>query len=374
MKKRICIFSFYNHYGYVEKYVLYLLRELSNVCENIIFVVNGTITDKSKEKVEELTDNVVIRPNYGFDAGAYKQILTGELSDCLTKYDELILCNDTFWGPFIPFKSIFEEMEQKKCDFWGFCDCTNNYCDYILSFFLVFREKIVKKNILQNYFDKYINDKTTDIHYAYCEFETGLYDFLLNNGYASGVYTNIDNLNIYKESDTLLYKCKLPILKRKIFNKKYFNKNKIEASLTYLKRYTKYNLDYILEDVADNYNISPTEFYASTDFTDSGKYAKCFESRHTENQLREFVNSGDQLYVYGAGVIACRFYWKYLRNMGNFIGFVVSDDQMVNQHSFLGEPLYHLSEINIENKEVVVAIERFELIIKNVEKSNYILI
>ena len=111
MKNRVCVFSFYNHYGHVEKYVIYLLQELSSVCRRIIFVVNGIITDKCKEEVKKYVDDIVIRPNCGYDAGAYKQILVEKLADQLERYDELVLCNDTFWGPFIPFSNIFEEME-----------------------------------------------------------------------------------------------------------------------------------------------------------------------------------------------------------------------------------------------------------------------
>lgn len=374
MKNRVCVFSFYNHYGHVEKYVIYLLQELSSVCRRIIFVVNGIITDKCKEEVKKYVDDIVIRPNCGYDAGAYKQILVEKLADQLERYDELVLCNDTFWGPFIPFSNIFEEMELKECDYWGFCNCINNYCDYILSFFLVCRGRIIKTSILQDYFSSYVDDKATDIHYAYCQFETGLYDFLITNGYIPGIYSNIDNLNVYKETDVLLYKYKFPLMKRKAFSKEYFNKQKIEACLTYLNRYTEYDVNYILEDVANNYKMPTTEFSVRTSFVDYGKYAKCFESRHSENQLREFLNCSEPLYVYGAGVIACRFYWKYLRNKENFLGFVVSDGQMIDQHTFMDRPLYHLSEIVIENKTVIVAIEKFESVIENIKRSNYILI
>ncbi len=47
---------------------------------------------------------------------------------------------------------------------------------------------------------------------------------------------------------------------------------------------------------------------------------------------------------------------------------------MIDQHTFMDRPLYHLSEVVIENKTVVVAIEKFESVIENIKRSNYILL
>ncbi len=373
-KRRICIFSFYCTNGVVNDYVLYLLKELSGVCEKIIFTVNGHITDESENFVKKYTDKIINRPNLGFDAGAYKTVLCGEMADQLINYDELILCNDTFWGPFVPMKDIFEKMKSSECDFWGLCNYKNNYCDYIPSFFYVFRESITRNNILQKYFQKNVAELADDIHYPYCQFEIGLYDFLVATHYKPGWYVNIDNIDFYKEPDVLLYKYYFPLMKRRILSKEYFSKERLEASLTYVDKHTDYDVNIILNDLKNNYHISVKDDDLNCDFSDRDNYLKCFVAKHTEEELKKYIDGNTPIFIYGAGVIGCRFYWKYLRNNKNFVGFVVSDGQMEGQKSFIGEPLYRLSELNIENQKIVVAIERSDLVIDNIKKLNYILL
>ena len=206
MCKRICVFSFYNSNGIASTYVLNLLTELASVCEKIIFTVNGKITDISENLVKKYADEVIKRPNLGFDAGAYKNVLCGEIGEQLKNYDELILCNDTFWGPFVPMKQIFEKMDYSDSDFWGFCNYKNNYCDYIPSFFYVFRKDIINRGVLQKYFERNVDEFADDIHCPYCQFEIGLYDHLVTNHYKPRWYADIDNINFYKEPDALLIK------------------------------------------------------------------------------------------------------------------------------------------------------------------------
>ena len=111
MKKRICLFSLYHPKGKVAGYVLHLLAELATVSERIIFISNGPLDVQGRKAVGRYTEEIIERQNTGFDGGAYKEVLLSYLHRDLSDYDELILCNDTFWGPFLPLKTIFEEME-----------------------------------------------------------------------------------------------------------------------------------------------------------------------------------------------------------------------------------------------------------------------
>ena len=135
---KLCIFSFYNKDGYVAGYVYYLLKELKTVVDRIIFVANGFLSDEGKNNILEFTNEILVRKNLGFDAGAYKYALVNYLKEDLTDIDELVFCNDTFWGPFTPMSSLFNFMHSKTMDFWGLCFVKNNYANHLPSFFLVF--------------------------------------------------------------------------------------------------------------------------------------------------------------------------------------------------------------------------------------------
>lgn len=52
--------------------------------------------------------------------GGFKDALCTYIGwDRLTEYDELILANDSFYGPFEDIRKIFAEMESRDLDFWG---------------------------------------------------------------------------------------------------------------------------------------------------------------------------------------------------------------------------------------------------------------
>lgn len=58
---------------------------------------------------------MVVRENAGYDAGAYKFAIFKYLKiEEIRQYEELILCNDTFIGPFVPLKDIFDTMAKES--------------------------------------------------------------------------------------------------------------------------------------------------------------------------------------------------------------------------------------------------------------------
>ena len=65
--RRFCIFSFYDPQGIVDDYVVFFLRKLGEFAETIIFYSNGPLSRDSEIKLRGVVDDVVLRPNVGFD-------------------------------------------------------------------------------------------------------------------------------------------------------------------------------------------------------------------------------------------------------------------------------------------------------------------
>ena len=82
MKKRLCIFSFFDKTGYVDDYVIYLLKELISCTNRLIIIVNGMLDERGQAFLTQFTDEVYIRENIGYDAGAYKYVYA---TNCLRK-------------------------------------------------------------------------------------------------------------------------------------------------------------------------------------------------------------------------------------------------------------------------------------------------
>ena len=123
--KRLGIFIFFDKNGFLDDYKVYFLEELKKNVESLEIVVNGLITESGLKKLQEF-GNVTIRSNEGFDITAYKENIARLGQENIEKYDELVLSNDTVFGPLYPFKEVFDEMDGREVDFWGL---TKGYAD-----------------------------------------------------------------------------------------------------------------------------------------------------------------------------------------------------------------------------------------------------
>lgn len=118
--KRAAVFVIYDKQGIVDEYCIHIIRELKSVCDDVVVVCNGTITNGSMAALQKETSRIFIRENKGYDALAYKYGIETAIGwNALESYDELLLLNDSFYGPFWPLTDIVEDMEKRKVDFWG---------------------------------------------------------------------------------------------------------------------------------------------------------------------------------------------------------------------------------------------------------------
>lgn len=359
MKKRICIFSFYDKEGFVDDYVVYLLNELKTNVSRLIIVINGGVDDRGLKLFETFTSEVYIRDNTGYDAGAYRYVLCNCISsEELKSYDEVILCNDTFYGPLIPLRNIFEEMEKKRCDMWGLSGFSKIVFSHIQSYFLVFRENIIKKALLTEYFEKNIDETTVIINDVYCRFEVGLFDYLTReNHMVYDLYASECVLDVYSSSFRYLSLCGLPIVKKKTFSATERGMENIWCTLSYVKYNTRYDIELILKSIKRIYGIE----ISKEDIKHLEEYRLpqerlIFLPVVNDEQIKDFIGD-DEFYIYGTGYMANNTYWRYARKKSKFKGFIVSDGQCLERNSLYGYPIYHFSEVNdIYDRKVILGI------------------
>lgn len=119
-KYRIAIYLFWDKTGDVDRYVLYYLQALREVANEIIVVCNGELSDKGRELLDGVCDIVHQRENVGYDGWAYKDVIDNVIGwDKLRNIDELIITNNTLYGPIVPFSKMFSDMDESNADFWG---------------------------------------------------------------------------------------------------------------------------------------------------------------------------------------------------------------------------------------------------------------
>ncbi len=248
---RTVIFCMYSLNGQIGSDVFFLLKELRKCVTYIIIVFNGKICMDSK--IQNYADAIVVRENVGYDIGAYKCVILSPYYNRIVKEsDELILCNSSFYGPFISMDQILKKMECSDSDFWGISSSEKNMVQHIQSYFLVLRNKILKGEELFNYLNNHVDVRKIDYYKACNIFENGLFWELRNAGYIFDAYKrNIDCDNYFNPYGSLKIDG-LPILKKKIFSKDFFEKENVLNALAYVKEKYSYNVDNlsILEMVA----------------------------------------------------------------------------------------------------------------------------
>ena len=94
------------------------LVKMREVSAKIIFVSNSDLSAAEQDKLEGIVDGVLLRPNEGYDFGAWKEIIINEI-DSLREYDNVILMNNSVCGPYRDMKSLFAKMQSDEVDFFG---------------------------------------------------------------------------------------------------------------------------------------------------------------------------------------------------------------------------------------------------------------
>ncbi len=119
--RRLLIYVVYDRRGDVEEYIPYALRALRPHATTILAVVNGALTDAGRERLEPVVDEIIVRENRGYDIWGYKAGLDA-IGETIAEYDEVVLANDTWFGPVQPFGPVFERIDRRPLHFWGMTD------------------------------------------------------------------------------------------------------------------------------------------------------------------------------------------------------------------------------------------------------------
>lgn len=152
--KRIAIFAFYDKQNIVDEYVYFLLKEIKKAVNYLVVVCNCKISVYDNRRMHDFADEVYERENRGFDAGAVKDAILYYIgTEHLKEYEELLIINDTVYGPLYPLQEVLKNMEKEDADFWGLTQVeeTDYHPGYLQSYFLVVREKMLHSFDFVNY-------------------------------------------------------------------------------------------------------------------------------------------------------------------------------------------------------------------------------
>lgn len=229
---RLAVYFFYDKGGCIRKYNLYYLESLKKIANTVIFVSNGELQKDSYIKVSSVADKILIRVNVGFDVWAYKEALEFVGWNEVIKFDELILCNFTCYGPVYPFKEMFDVMSARKNDFWGVAKHPEqkNYLlpnkqgwifEHIMSYFMVIRHNMLNNPNFKSYWDNIPPIKTKTESTAF--HETVFTKHFESLGFVSDSFVDLEKYKGRANNSSIFYADKFlkedrcPLVKRRAF-------------------------------------------------------------------------------------------------------------------------------------------------------------
>ena len=71
--KRAAIYVFHDGDKIVDDYAPVFLKELKRFTEYLLVVINGEVNEEGLEKFKKVSDDILIRPNEGYDITGYRE-------------------------------------------------------------------------------------------------------------------------------------------------------------------------------------------------------------------------------------------------------------------------------------------------------------
>ena len=263
IKNRLGIMKIISDKEGLDSATLYLIKCAASIVNKLCIVISGELEDTVRKQLENINKVVYVGKNCKYDSEAYKYALEDVLGwKEVQKYDELLLLNDSCFGPIYPFEEMFRDMEEKKCDFWGITEqpeikrgkyTETTYPRHIQSYFLVIRQRMLKSQEFVKYW------KTIRLAER---FELTFTKYFEECGYVSQAYVDASAFcdsseeiqeYIYFDSYRLIKNYRCPLLKKQVFlftERDILSANAGETArrtLEYITRHTAYDVDLIWE-------------------------------------------------------------------------------------------------------------------------------
>ncbi len=163
---RCAVFVHYDRQGLIHDYVLSYLKGLNDVGCRIWFVSNAPRLEPQEiAKITPLVAKLIHRNNYGLDMGGYKDGILDVLKTESPK--QLIVCNDSVYGPLQPLAPLLEKARPEDADVWGMTE-SYEFLYHLQSYFLVFNQRAIENPAFRKYWQSvpYVDARGWLIHHG----------------------------------------------------------------------------------------------------------------------------------------------------------------------------------------------------------------
>lgn len=218
---RTAVVASYFGRGELPDALLYLLRGLREVVDNVVYVADCPVFAGEVEKLRGLVTVAKFERHGQYDFGSYRRGVEiaraeGLLDPALA--EDLVVVNDSSYGPVYPFAESFAEMEKRGCDFWGYTGYNAFGNIHISSYFYYFRRRVVESGAIDDFLSGVTGSFERDK--VIIKFELKMTAFLARRGFKWDTYVPFGYLHSSptKHPYSICRNFRMPLLKVKAVN------------------------------------------------------------------------------------------------------------------------------------------------------------
>lgn len=142
----LCVYAHYDPHGLIDDYVRVQISALAQNFTDVVFVSTSALSSTIEVDFPSNV-RVCVKDNVGYDFGSWRYGLS--LSN-FHIYDEVLICNDSVYGPFFCIQETLEQMRNLP---GSVCGITENYQwqHHLQSYFILFK----RDALISSYFEKF---------------------------------------------------------------------------------------------------------------------------------------------------------------------------------------------------------------------------
>ena len=348
--ERLGLFLFNSSSNIVDDYIFYLLDDLTQNVNRLCVVVNNLECKKSFEKY---TDDVIVNSNFKIEIEIWRDLLINHFAfEELEKFDEIVLFDNSFFGPVYSFKEIFNIMDQSSLDFWTIL---SNGIDNELNAgniqFIAFRNNLFKSVSFKEFWRNLDNNST-----KYTNFENYLIDYFSKLNFNWKNYLEVMNSSEIIKNESffcifdnyqLISLYNFPLINIKPFtlpkkiHLKYHNGLDLSLTIEYINEKTQYNVSLIYKYLLKI--IDPNSLVNLLNFN------KIIPKKNFNTNYKSDKSIVVIAHLYYEDLFDYDFY--YFKNIPEYIDIIITTDKL-EKKSFIEEN--YLSELKNNSKVLLV--------------------
>jgi lipopolysaccharide biosynthesis protein len=179
LSENVALFIHFDRGGQLAEHVLTYLHALNDCRFDVVFVSNSRFRDPdSLDALRPLCRAIIERHNVGYDFGATCEVL-GLLAIPRQDTQQLLITNDSVYGPLVPLQDVLGRVNYAVADFWGATESWQHRY-HLQSYFLLVGKRVLTSPVWRSFWRgvRQVSSK----EWVVSRYEVGLTQTLLRAG------------------------------------------------------------------------------------------------------------------------------------------------------------------------------------------------